>query len=354
MATLIIPAAGLSTRYNLGRPKFLLQHPSGSTMLEQSILGLGNLASHGITSITIVSLAEYFHDFSEFKLQQRIEKLTGIKTTLYLIQERTTSMVETICKALELLESDEEVIVKDCDNYVTMPPDFFSSPSNAIAFADLKINTEIQPSNKSFLKINDLGCLDHIVEKRIISEFINVGCVKFAKASDFLAAAKSLNTNSEVYVSDVIRVLLKKNSLFRVFEIVEYIDWGTQEEWLDYCAQFATYFVDLDGVLVKNENPVGTSSDWGDMRPIQENLDCLVKIQKRGKSKIIITSSRSEENRKIIQETLSAWGLGDVQIILGLLHARRVLINDFAPTNPFPSAVAINLERNSQNLSNYI
>jgi hypothetical protein len=38
---------------------------------------------------------------------------------------------------------------------------------------------------------------------------------------------------------------------------------------------------------------------------------------------------------------------------MDLPHAKRILINDFAPTNPYPTAVAINLERNSSNLQNY-
>ena len=354
MAILIIPTAGLSTRYSLGRPKFLLQHPGGGTMLEQSIVGLGNLIGDGITSIFIVSLAEYFQELSEAKLQKRIQEYFGIPTTFLLLEERTNSMVDTICKALETMVSDDEIVIKDCDNFVSLDKEFFSSPSNAIAYADLKIMTEIQASNKSFLKINDLGCLDHIVEKRIISEYINVGCVKFSKASDFLAAAKSLNANSEVYVSDVIRVLLNNHAMFRTFEAKQYIDWGTQNEWLNYCAEFATFFVDLDGVLVVNENSIGKDSDWDNLRPIQKNIDSLLKMQKTGRCKIVVTSSRTEEHRTKIEESLSSWGFTNLQIILGLPHAKRILINDFAPTNPYPSALAINLERNSPNLEHYL
>ena len=37
---------------------------------------------------------------------------------------------------------------------------------------------------------------------------------------------------------------------------------------------------------------------------------------------------------------------------MNLPHGRRILVNDFSNTNPYPSALAINIERNSQELSN--
>ena len=40
-------------------------------------------------------------------------------------------------------------------------------------------------------------------------------------------------------------------------------------------------------------------------------------------------------------------------IIMGLPHSQRVLVNDFADSNPFPSCVAINIPRNSENLEKY-
>jgi hypothetical protein len=40
-------------------------------------------------------------------------------------------------------------------------------------------------------------------------------------------------------------------------------------------------------------------------------------------------------------------------LIMGLPHAKRYLINDFSPSNPFPTSVSINIERNKDNLVNY-
>ena len=37
-------------------------------------------------------------------------------------------------------------------------------------------------------------------------------------------------------------------------------------------------------------------------------------------------------------------------IVFGMFHAQRVLVNDYARTNPFPSACAINVKRDGDEL----
>ena len=42
------------------------------------------------------------------------------------------------------------------------------------------------------------------------------------------------------------------------------------------------------------------------------------------------------------------------ELIMGLPHTQRILINDFAKSNPYPSAVAINMPRNENDLRNLL
>ena len=39
------------------------------------------------------------------------------------------------------------------------------------------------------------------------------------------------------------------------------------------------------------------------------------------------------------------------QILFGMLHAERVVVNDFADTNPYPAALAVNVGRNRDDLA---
>ena len=38
---------------------------------------------------------------------------------------------------------------------------------------------------------------------------------------------------------------------------------------------------------------------------------------------------------------------------MGLNHSKRTVINDFSPTNPYPSCGAINISRDSDNLNEH-
>jgi len=42
------------------------------------------------------------------------------------------------------------------------------------------------------------------------------------------------------------------------------------------------------------------------------------------------------------------------KLLLGLNHSQRILINDYYLTNPNPSAVAINISRDDENLDQLI
>jgi len=59
-------------------------------------------------------------------------------------------------------------------------------------------------------------------------------------------------------------------------------------------------------------------------------------------------------SRDLILQLALELGFNKFQLIMDLPHSQRILINDFAPTNPFPSAVAISIPRNSASLSGYL
>ena len=66
---------------------------------------------------------------------------------------------------------------------------------------------------------------------------------------------------------------------------------------------------------------------------------------------LIITTSRPKNEIHKIKKLLDKYKIIYKDIIVDLKHTRRILINDFALTNPYPSSIAINTERNSEELS---
>lgn len=354
MTTLVIPAAGHSTRYGLSRPKFLLQHPTSGTMLSASISGLGNLESHGISDIRVISLKEFFVDISVEKMRSELENFYGVPVIIDLLDSSTSSMVDTLVQSLSKLQYETKLLIKDCDNYVSILPEDTFNIGNFVSYVDLGNYPKVAAFNKSFLSFGLQNELDGIVEKKVVSSYVNVGCVGIQSSSDFLAAALTLSFSKETYVSDVIRVMLSQGFSFKGIEAKQYSDWGTLGEWRDYCNSFGTYFVDLDGVVLENANPLGIKFDWSSVQPIQENVDALLQLAKSKSIQIIFTTARHENYREQVEIGLRNLGFVNFQVLMSLQHAKRYLINDFAQTNPFPSAIAINFPRSARNLHEYL
>lgn len=353
MTILVIPAAGKSSRYGLDRPKFLLTHPSGGTMLSSIIDGLGDLNKLGISSIRIISLIEFFENISVEKLQNEISKKFDVPVEIDLLDFQTSSVIETLNLSLSKLKKDEPIIIKDCDSLVSFNEhDDFNS--NYLMYANLEKFPEIIAYNKSFLNFDFQNNLNEIIEKNIISKFINVGCIKINSISDFLSISMSLSSVKELYMSDILRAMINKGYNFKCFEVKDYEDWGTINDWKNYINKFATIFIDLDGVLLINENPLGINFDWNSFRPIKDNLEYLQKIVKDEKKQIIFTTSRSEDHRGFLENELLKCGFKNFKLLMSLNHSKRYIVNDFSKTNPYPSAVAVNIERNSNNLSEYL
>ena len=352
MTTLVIPAAGQSKRYGLERPKFLLQHPNKGTMISAVIDGLGNLKDLGIDSIRIISLSCFFEEISAEKLKNEIIEKFNLPVEIDLLDNPTSSMVETLVISLSKIKTDCAIIIKDCDSLVSLNKENFLN-SNFIIYADLSKFPNVVAANKSFLSLGSKNELVGIVEKNIISSLINVGCIKINSISDFISCAMEIKQSKEIYVSDVIRVMIDKQYLFQGIETNTYEDWGTLEDWKKYTNSFATIFIDLDGVLVINENPLGKKTDWSSFRPIEKNIEYLLKISKDNKKQIIFTTARSLKYKEIIEKHLNSLGFFNFNLIMELNHSKRYLVNDFAKSNQYPTAIAINLNRNSENLSDY-
>lgn len=352
MTTLVIPAAGLSTRFNLDRPKFLLQHPMGHSMMAA---GLAGLSDGPFDRVLVVSLESYFTKLDTARFLDQVQSVTKRPAELTLLSSPTSSMVATICRAIEEMDKDDSLIIKDCDNLVASDQLTHETSGDFLVYASVGQLTGVQVQSKSFVDVDHSGFVSNIVEKRVVSSTFNTGLVGFGRASDFLSAAQGIRESREIYVSDVVRSLMEDGHAFEALNACLYEDWGTLDDWLRYTQQFATVFIDVDGVIALNESPLSSEpGGWARFRPIESNCEILLENSRQGFWKLVFTTSRSESHRADLHRALEGVGFRDFELLMNLPHARRVLINDFAPTNPFPSAVAISLPRNATNLAAYL
>lgn len=353
MKTLIIPCAGRSSRFPNMKPKYLLTHPEGKLMIEKAIEGL-NLKQFDRIIITI--LKEHSEKYeSELILQQIFSERPNVE--ILVLEKETFCQAETVYETICRKNVEGAFVVKDVDNRISLTND--EIVSNSIAGVNLEtFEKEItRLRQKSFLIVNDQSIIVDIIEKSVKSKYVCVGLYSFASTEQFCDAYNALRQNNlsdgEIYISHVISYLIGTGKcMFQLEEVRSYDDWGTGDEWLQEQAKYRTYFVDLDGVLCRNRGKYGAKNWSNDFELLEENVDVLRGIAAEG-GQIVITTCRDERYSSVIRTELEKHGLPIFSIITGCNHARRVIINDFAPTNAYPSCEAINVPRNGR-LKDYL
>ena len=342
LVSLIIPAAGKSTRF-IGKPKWLLTCPDGDIMIQKCIKGL-DLTN--VSDIYFTFLKEHVDKYCKDYDMKDLFKFTSKNIHILLLTEYTKSQSETVYKTIIQNNIKGSIFIKDCDNYFK---------TNIIAenyVNTLLINNENNVEelhNKSFIERNNLGQITNICEKKIISNKICVGGYSFKNADFFKEmynnCIKTKIDKGELYISNIIFRSILENTIFYSKDVSEYIDWGTIKEWRKYCDSFKTLFVDIDGTLVYNSGEYFKPT-WGDTEPLKNNVKYLQELYNKGRTKIILTTARKYSSKEKTIAQLKKYNIPYDKIIFDLYHTKRILINDFATTNPFPTAVSINLNRN--------
>lgn len=350
MNTLIIPCAGKSTRFPNMKPKYMLTHPDGKLMIEKALENI-NLDVFDRIIITIVRPHSVQYE-ADVIMKQVFAN--NHKVELCILEDFTSSASETIYLTLKNMKVQGSVVIKDSDNRVGVQ--FEHIIPNMIVGYNLQQHPNVNNiPGKSFLILDGNNSIIDIVEKKIVSNIICLGVYCINNADTFIQAYMALQNEKdirELFVSNVISFMIKsQKQKFTAIMAASYDDWGTLKEWLAEQHKCRTYFVDVDGVIIKNSGKYGRVNWYNNTALLTENIETLKALQEFG-AQIIITTSRPEEFRAELEKIFTSVGLKPYAILMGLNHSARVVINDFAPTNPYPSGIAISLPRNSK-LSEY-
>lgn len=343
MNTLILPCAGKSSRFPGMKPKWLLTHPDGKLMIAKSLEGI----NIDIFDQVIITIVKEFDEKYEASLILK-QVFPDEKYKICILDEFTSSVSETVFNTLKKCNIQGSIVIKDSDNYVKA--DIPKTITNFAVGYDLHKNNDVSDiSSKSFLITDEFCNIKKIVEKQIISNTICIGVYAFENVEDFKISFLNLsskNIKNELFISYIISDILSENKNFKYIEAKAYEDWGTLKQWHKTQKSHSTYFVDIDGVLMKNCGKYGSINWENNKEGITQNIESIIKLQNQG-AQIVITTSRTEDQRAALEKFLEDNGIKAYSILMGLNHACRILINDFAPTNPYPSCKAITLPRNS-------
>ncbi|WP_321920371.1 glycosyltransferase family protein [Paraburkholderia tropica] len=343
MSILIIPAAGRSSRFPGTRPKWLLTMPDGKLMVEKAIEGC--LAKNQFDRAILVCLQEHLEKYCPLeKLEQILTSISGVDIHIFVLEDPTQSQAETVALTLKKFDIDSPFLIKDCDNYF----EFEWNKGNQVAVVDAHKAPGIELANKSYVVSDALNVIQNIVEKQIVSHLFCCGAYGFGSPRKFIDTFEAIDSLREVYVSHIIYSLLMEGDMFEAKEAFEYVDWGTFDAYRKFARSSLTVFCDLDGVLMVNGSKFGKLGWKTDT--IESNVAALRALMQKFNVHLVITTSRPESESDYVKAKLAEAGIVPQSMLMGLPHTKRVLINDFCATNPYPTAISINLERNSPNL----
>lgn len=353
--SIIIPAAGQSSRFGKTRPKWLLTQPNGELMIVDSIMQLDlDIVNTIYISVLQEHINKYCNGRTDF-LQTIFENKFKKPTYIFIIQTPTSSQCETVYKTIKHFDIKTSIFIKDVDNTFKHTVSF----DNGLCFIDIKDYDNIKRlSGKSYISTNELNEIINIVEKKINGSKICVSGYSFEDPNTFCTYYEHLSSlenlkHKELYISHIVYKMIISKVIFKANHVERYTDWGTYEDWLEYKKEYATLFIDLDGVLMINSSEY-FEPNWSNSDPIQENIDCLKKIKKERNVYIVITTSRKKTFKKATKQLLDTYEIPYDKLVFGLFHCKRILINDYSNTNIYPTAISINLKRNDPSLSDML
>ena len=326
----------------------MLTLPDGELALARAVSSLP-ADSYGRTIIAV--RAEHETKYQATALLQRV---FGPETEVLVLPHDTRGPAETVAEMIGRGSVKGAFAVKDADSF------FDPAPLPAGSFVALSdVRTAPHMTNvgaKSFAVVNENNLVVEMVEKSLISNFVSVGLYGFEDADTYLHLFERLSTESgvgELFVSHVMNRAIADGMMVAPLLVSGLIDVGTLEDWRRHVRARGTIVTDLDGVVFENHSRYFPPFWDDDDIPIADNVAALRLWQEQG-AQIVFMTARPECHREKTERTLRTLGLVPHALIMDCRHGRRFLINDHAPSNPYPSAVAISTERNSPALADYM
>lgn len=340
----IVPAAGLSSRFPKMKPKYLLYDYKGDLMLKNAIRPYLNQDSIKIT----IGILKGHND--KFEAETFISnELPNINVVI--LNEKTRGPADTVYQIIKKANiKNDELLIKDCDSFF----EHQNIPGNYVCVSNISKHAVLKKlSSKSFVIANNQDIITNIIEKNVVSDTFCVGAYKFESVELFVSAFETMkDLKEEIYVSHVIQQCLSYGHTFLKANVEKYVDVGTAEDWFEYNDK-PVIFCDIDGTIIHAESKYGKKTYSENPNILQHNVETILKYQNKG-AQIIFTTARATEATEVTKKMLNTLGFKNYTLLIGLNNTRRILINDYNDANPYPRAEAINIKRDSDDLSDLL
>ncbi len=346
--TLILPCAGRSSRYPGVRPKYGCSRcPKARSALQRAA---ASLSERDYDRVVIAVRADHEERYGCRALLNRVFGDVDV----VVLSHETRGPADTVAQTIARADVIGPIAIKDADSFFNLSP---LPDTSFVSVSDVRRSPQMtNVGAKSFAVLNGEGLIVDMVEKSLASNHVCVGLYGFADADRFIDtfdAVAAANKDGEIFVSHIISRAIRDGLIVKPHTVDGLIDVGTLDDWRRYTRARGTIVTDIDGVVFRNHSryfaPLWDEPD----EPITENIATL-RAWEDGGAQIVFMTARPEQHRARTESALRQHGLTPHALIMDCRHGRRFLVNDHAGTNPAPSAVAINLERNSATLGDQL
>jgi HAD superfamily hydrolase (TIGR01509 family) len=224
----LIPMAGAGSRFEKAGytfPKPLID-VRGKPMIQGVVDNLNVDAKY-------IFIVQQSH-FKKYNLKETLSNFCP-NNEIIQIDGITEGAACTTLLAKQYIDKDEPLIIANSDQFVEWDSDEFIYSCSA---SDLDANILTFNSTHpkwSYAKLNDLGFVTEVAEKKPISDLATVGIYYWRKGSDYVKYAeqmidKNIRVNSEFYVCPVFNEAIQDNKKVRTYNIDKMWGLGTPED----------------------------------------------------------------------------------------------------------------------------
>ena len=224
----LIPMAGAGSRFaEVGYtfPKPLIE--VGNKPMIQVVVDNLNIDAHHI----FIVQKEHYEKYN----LETVLKLIKPNCSIVQVDGVTEGAACTTLLAKDLINNDEPLVIANSDQFVE-----WNANEIMYAFSTEGIDGGILTFQSthpkwSYAKLNDIGFVNEIAEKKPISTNATVGIYYYKKGSDYVSCAedminKDIRTNNEFYVCPVYNQLIERGGKVRIKNINKMWGLGTPED----------------------------------------------------------------------------------------------------------------------------
>ena len=174
-------------------------------------------------------------NLEDFKMESLLSNITKQRSTVIPVDSLTEGAACTALLAENLIDSDEELLIANSDQYIEYSIENFNTIRNFTNVDGIVFTFNSVHPKWSFVKTNSQNIITEVAEKKPISNIATCGIYWYRKGADFVRHAhqmieKNIRVNNEYYIAPVYNELIKNNGVLLPFFVEKMHGLGTPED----------------------------------------------------------------------------------------------------------------------------